>query len=187
MFDCIYNLQVCHLHFQVCHRTKYNSFKSGHIYRKDAHCSETDFLVHEFFCATFSFWDMNEFVFGRLHHFSFGAGWHSMHVKPTTSKTDHISKIKVAQKNSWTKKSVSEHCASFLKIWPLSNKILVTRWWFRNAKQWYPITDWFGRFNSKASGAWGWSLQWEAKPPSETRGLGERSSPNIFFSEFLEN
>ena len=38
-------------------------FKSVQIYRKDADPSENDFLIHEFFCATFSFSDMVDFVF----------------------------------------------------------------------------------------------------------------------------
>ena len=34
----------------------------NNIVSKDAQCYEMDFLVHEFFCATFSFWDMADFV-----------------------------------------------------------------------------------------------------------------------------
>ena len=34
--------------------------------RKDAQCSETDFLVLEFFCAPFSFTGMVDFVYGRF-------------------------------------------------------------------------------------------------------------------------
>ena len=41
---------------------KKNSFKIGQIYRKDAQCSETDFLFLEFFCPFFSFGDMVDFV-----------------------------------------------------------------------------------------------------------------------------
>ena len=40
--ECINNIRVTHLDFQVCHRPKKKSFKSGHIYRKDAQWSETN-------------------------------------------------------------------------------------------------------------------------------------------------
>ena len=36
-------------------------FKSSQIYRKDVDYSENYFLVPEFFCATFSFWDTVNF------------------------------------------------------------------------------------------------------------------------------
>ena len=36
--------------------------KVARFFRKDTHCSENDYLVHEFFGATFSFWDMVDFV-----------------------------------------------------------------------------------------------------------------------------
>ena len=42
MADCIYNLTKNLI-------TKTKVFKIGQIYRKDAHCFENDFLVHEFF------------------------------------------------------------------------------------------------------------------------------------------
>ena len=58
MVDCVYNLQVCHHNFIKC-VTQLLFF----IVPKDAHCSETVFLVHKFFCAIFSFWDMVDFVF----------------------------------------------------------------------------------------------------------------------------
>ena len=43
MVDCIFKLLACHLNFQVCHRPKKSCSKSGQIYRKDVHCSETEF------------------------------------------------------------------------------------------------------------------------------------------------
>ena len=62
--------------------------------------------------------------------------------KSTIYKIDHISKIKICIKKIMNKKSVSQHCLSFLKIRPLLDKILLflvgnTRTWFRNANQWY--------------------------------------------------
>ena len=51
-----------YLQFTIKIKTKKNLFNSGQIYRKDAHCSENDFLVHElFFFTTFSLWDMVDF------------------------------------------------------------------------------------------------------------------------------
>ena len=44
-------------------------FRSRKIFMKDPHCFENYILVHvSFFCATISFWDMVEFVYGWLHH-----------------------------------------------------------------------------------------------------------------------
>ena len=106
-----------------------NLFKRCQIYRKEAHCSETDWLIVEFSCATFSFRDMFDFVM------------RSNTSRPTVCKIDHLSKneSRTRKENSWTKKSDSEHCASFLKIWPLLNKSLFlvgdTRICFRNANQ----------------------------------------------------
>ena len=43
----------------------YFLLKSCNIFRKDMHCSENDFLFHEFFsCATASFWDMVDIIYG---------------------------------------------------------------------------------------------------------------------------
>ena len=68
-------------------------FKSGQILRKDVQCSEMDFLVHEFFCATFSFWDMVDFVCGQ-----FWCIWLTLCIK-----IDLISKTeRRTRKNSWT-------------------------------------------------------------------------------------
>ena len=79
--------------------------KSVQIYRKYADCSENYFFIFlVFFCATFSFWDKVDFVYGR-----FWCIW------PDTSKSTLSQKTKSrTEKSSWTKKSVSEHCASFL-------------------------------------------------------------------------
>ena len=39
---------------------------SGQIYRENGHCPENYFLVRQFFCATFSFWGMVNFVYSRI-------------------------------------------------------------------------------------------------------------------------
>ena len=36
--------------------------KKIYIFSEDAQCSDTDFLVHEFFCVIFSFWDMYDLL-----------------------------------------------------------------------------------------------------------------------------
>ena len=51
MAECIYNLPKV-----TDQKKKSNSVK---IYRKDADRSKNYFLVNEFFCATFSFWDID--------------------------------------------------------------------------------------------------------------------------------
>ena len=65
-----------HLQFtathQVCHQPKKKFFKCGRIHRKDAHWSDYDFLVHNYFCIIFNFWDMVDFTNGRLHHLLLG-------------------------------------------------------------------------------------------------------------------
>ena len=48
MVDRIYNCQVCHLYFQVCHKKKGHS-KSDQIYSTDAQWSGKDYLFHGFF------------------------------------------------------------------------------------------------------------------------------------------
>ena len=56
MVNCVHNLQLCHLEFK--------SVTYKNLVLKDAQCSETDFLVHEFFfCALHSFRDVVDFVF----------------------------------------------------------------------------------------------------------------------------
>ena len=54
MADCIYNL------LKIYQPNK-KLFKSGQIYRKDTECSENYFF--SFFCETFSFSDMVDFLF----------------------------------------------------------------------------------------------------------------------------
>ena len=52
MADCIYNLPKIYWPIKKL-------FKSVQIYRRDADCSENDFLVHEFFfIRLLGFWDM---------------------------------------------------------------------------------------------------------------------------------
>ena len=57
---------------------------------------------------------------------------------------------------------------------------------FRNTDQWYPLTSWLGGFNSKVSGAWGWSNRWGAKTLTN-RGVQGVEHPIIeLFSEFFQ-
>ena len=58
MADCIYN-------FSKIYQPK-KMFKSGQIYRKDADCSENNFLIPDFFCTTFSLWEIIDYVYGRF-------------------------------------------------------------------------------------------------------------------------
>ena len=59
MVDCVYNLLACQLNFIEC----VNKILCISIVPKDAQCSETDFLVHEFFFTIVSYRDMVDFVF----------------------------------------------------------------------------------------------------------------------------
>ena len=95
--------------------------KSGQIYKKDTHWSDNDFFnTWGFFCATFSFSDIVDFVL-KFRFFFMLEGLTNQVRKilqvpsalliTVEYKIDHVSNT--GKKNLWTKKSVSEHCASF--------------------------------------------------------------------------
>ena len=71
-----------------------SSFKSGQIYRKDAHCSESDFLVHEYFFVRLLVFD----ILSILCMVDFEV-CDLMYAKSIIYKIDHISKTKSRTKN----------------------------------------------------------------------------------------
>ena len=73
-------------------------FKSGKIFRIDAHCFENYFLVHEFFsfCATFNLWDVVDFSFVQFYMYAECQSTHTEQIimQSAIHKIDHISKTK---------------------------------------------------------------------------------------------
>ena len=55
--------------YQFCHRPKKKLFKIGQIYKKDAHCSENDFLVLEFFFVWILVFEIWSFLYSKLSIF----------------------------------------------------------------------------------------------------------------------
>ena len=59
MADCIYNIQWR----KVCHRSGKKFFKSVQIYRKDAHCSDNNFLISEFVFVRILVFDIRSILY----------------------------------------------------------------------------------------------------------------------------
>ena len=124
MVDCIYNLLVCHLNFYVRHRPKKNSYICGQIYRKDRCASvllwDGFFLTSYFFCATYSFWDMVDFIYVQSWC-KISNTWNHPYTKLTTSQ-----KLKVGHKKTPELKnpfqSIAHLSSNFTHFWTRKNK-----------------------------------------------------------------
>ena len=89
--DCIYFYVTL---VSKCVTDQKKSFTNGQICRK-----VTDFLFHEFFCATFSFWDVVDFVYDKFWCTSSNTS------KSTVYKIDYISITKSCTKKTHESKN----------------------------------------------------------------------------------
>ena len=101
--------------------------KSDLLIRKDAHCSENNFLVQEFFFVWLLVFEIWSTIY-KINHIAktksqkYDLGWWSS-LANVEYKIDYISKTRSrTKKNSFTQKSVSEQRASF-ETWSTIHKI----------------------------------------------------------------
>ena len=82
--------QFCDLYFLIYGRSKCNHLAKKHLFPKDAQCSETDFLIHEFFLCDFYFFRYGGFCIQQW----LTVNWEQQKNSEFQYKIDHISKTK---------------------------------------------------------------------------------------------